>query len=788
MRSLWALLVASSLIACSSGSTNDSDPDAGLGSVEQAVCTNCRTGATCSIDICDYSLGEICCANKCTTLSCTGGSCTSGADCASGHCSGGDHVCCPVGCAGNCAGGTCKNPNGSTCSSASSCISGNCTDGYCCSSASCGICGVCNATGNCVAVAPNPVASHGTCPIDNPTNPCSQHQCNGSTTSICASYVSGTACAAAGCTQDSATGYWSYQTAGTCKGDGTCSTSPVSCGVYGCGASGCKASCTTAADCGGLGEFACNASGKCVSSGKKGSACSATSPCGTGLNCVEGYCCDSAGMAACMAGYTCAGPLAASIGTCKKAKGQTCALNDDCGSGFCIDGLCCDSKCDGQCQACDVAGKLGTCSNVSGDPHGTRAKCSTVATDAACAARCDGFTPDKCVYPVASTSCGTKTCTGGTETHLSSCDGKGNCGDTPSACGHYKCGASACLTSCASVADCASGYTCDSKGQCVDIAGLGNPCDPTGASTCATGTSCVATSPGASTGYCCDKSPTECDPTKGFSCALVGFEGHCLKKQGATCGADSECGSAMCVDGVCCDARCDGQCEACDVVGASGNKGTCTPVTGKPHGMRAACEAPAGEPCKSAACSGKETDTKSCTAFVGSETSCIEASCADGKLTPSATCDGKGGCATSTPVDCGGFTCDAAGKACKTSCTADTDCKTGFVCDPKGGKCVRINAHCEGDVSVANDTGDKQDCAPYHCQPNGSCGTTCASSSDCQVGVCDTSSSQCVADSGGTGDSGGCTYGARPVGLSALALALVGLAAGRRRRVSGGGS
>lgn len=41
----------------------------------------------------------------------------------------------------------------------------------------------------------------------------------------------------------------------------------------------------------------------------------------------------------------------------------------------------------------------------------------------------------------------------------------------------------------------------------------------------------------------------------------------------AGCAADSECASGFCVDSVCCDGACDGQCQTCNV---AGNVGYCT--------------------------------------------------------------------------------------------------------------------------------------------------------------------------------------------------------------------
>ncbi len=48
---------------------------------------------------------------------------------------------------------------------------------------------------------------------------------------------------------------------------------------------------------------------------------------------------------------------------------------------------------------------------------------------------------------------------------------------------------------------------------------------------------------------------------------------------GAPCGAETECASGNCVDGVCCDSKCDGVCEACSTaVKGLGNDGECGPI------------------------------------------------------------------------------------------------------------------------------------------------------------------------------------------------------------------
>src|SRR6185369_14054860 len=52
------------------------------------------------------------------------------------------------------------------------------------------------------------------------------------------------------------------------------------------------------------------------------------------------------------------------MANCKKVTGQTCSQLTDCVSGQCQDGYCCNSSCTGACAACNVAGSLGSCTNV----------------------------------------------------------------------------------------------------------------------------------------------------------------------------------------------------------------------------------------------------------------------------------------------------------------------------------------------------------------------------------------------------------------------------------------
>lgn len=92
------------------------------------------------------------------------------------------------------------------------------------------------------------------------------------------------------------------------------------------------------------------------------------------------------------------------------------------------------------------------------------------------------------------------------------------------------------------------------------------------------------------------------------------------KHQGQTCALASECDTGNCVDGVCCDAACNGQCQACDV-----SVGVCTTLTGMPHGNRPPCATGGfGFDACTSVCDGH--DATMCT-FPGSSKPCGAQSC-----------------------------------------------------------------------------------------------------------------------------------------------------------------
>ena len=263
--------------------------------------------------------------------------------------------------------------------------------------------------------------------------------------------------------------------------------------------------------------------------------------------------------------------------------------------------------------------------------------------------------------------------------------------------------------------------------------------------------------------------------------------GTCVKGARAACTTATECGTGFCVDGVCCDTACNGQCEACDGAGAS--KGKCTAVKGDVHGSRTACSTGGGDICRALACDG--TDRLKCAAFKnGLDAECSPASCAGGIETPASFCDGAGSCKAGTTRPCAPFACGD--KACKKTCTAATDCLKGNVCDPASGQCVPAKSSCSADFSSsvpADGSGTPKPCSPFLCNPaTGDCYESCTSSTQCASGfACD--GAKCVPSAVPTADdSGGC--GCEVVGTTgrgssaawavAVGLMLVGLA--RRRR------
>ena len=592
--------------------------------------------------------------------------------------------------------------NGQSCGSSADCGSGFCVDGLCCNTACTDLCQACDVStspGVCTTVPSGaPHGDRGTCIGDG--SACNG-SCDGSSATTCGYPGASTSCRAASCTNGVETLPASCSESGFCPAMAT-----LSCGRYGCGATSCNTTCSADTDCA-SGNF-CNGNNQCVPQQNPGASCTAADQCNTG-NCVYGTCCTSqCGSYACTGqGGTCQTTCSndAQCGTdaycnansqCVPKKGQAsaCTADDQCTSDACVDGYCCNRGCHGQCEACDIAGSIGTCTELSsGQPHGTREVCASDGTS--CGGTCDGKSSTACDYPGVQTSCRAASCANGVAVAAASCAGTGSCpAMVPTSCGNFACNTAgtACNTACDADNQCADGSYCNS-GTCTPKGGTGN---------------------------------------------------------GTTCTADNQCAGNHCVDGYCCNTACDGQCEACDV---AGNQGTCTPdhQGDAPHGQRTACAT------DGSACGGACDGTRRLTCgYPDGLTSCRAGSCADGVATLAAGCNGAGACPAAQTQTCSPYTCGAT--ECAGNCIADSDCPSGDfcsagVCSPKltpGSVCagsdqcatgfctdgVCCDTACDGQCEACNVTGSVGTCSAVSGAPVGPRDACVTDGTSCG-GICD---------------------------------------------------
>jgi len=293
-------------------------------------------------------------------------------------------------------------------------------------------------------------------------------------------------------------------------------------------------------------------------------------------------------------------------------------------------------------------------------------------------------------------------------------------------------------TGCSAPGECSSGFCvngvcCDTKcdGACqacsaaVKGSGTDGTCGAiTGCTTCSVDGDCASTS--------------FCD---GGACKPKLAKGEAATDKRA-------CQSGFLADGVCCDAMCDGPCEACDL---AASKGTCTAVSGAAkHG---ACPTgTATEPCLAATCDGVVRDK--CAKLAGASVSCRAGTCVAGVETPSASCDGKGACPTSETKACGAYACD--GARCRTTCRSTFDCASGKICDDITKVCNDANT-CDGDHTIVPTDRPKQDCSPYKCDKT-KCLDNCTSTTQCVAGyVCNGTLCVQTSEPPPVDDDGGCS-------------------------------
>jgi len=289
-------------------------------------------------------------------------------------------------------------------------------------------------------------------------------------------------------------------------------------------------------------------------------------------------------------GLDCGGPTC--VQTCDD--GTHCDVASDCDSAFCVDAVCCNLACDGICLACSAAkkgnGSNGVCGAASPgtDPHDD---CGVDAPESCgdATGTCNGFAA--CEKYAAGTPCDdAASCADGVQTNADGCDGSGACSDNgTTACGLFACGATACKTACAGDADCAetafcSNMVCTLKKANAAVCAGGNQC---ASGSCADGlccnaacsgpcSACSVAAGGVANGQCAFIAAGQ-DPAS--DCGSTGAcdgAGACKKANGQTCLLGSECLSASCADGFCCNTPCAGLCQACsNLKKGSGANGSC---------------------------------------------------------------------------------------------------------------------------------------------------------------------------------------------------------------------
>jgi hypothetical protein len=588
-------------------------------------------------------------SSSCTPYACGGSSCRT--NCAM------DNQCAPTGgsyCTGP--GGSClfTKANGVACLSAHECTSGNCVDGVCCSAASCSTCQACNVSGsagNCTNVPVNIADPHARC-TSGTGGTCGQTGlCSGSGT--CQLQATTVPCGNPSCSGTT------FTPTAYCNGAGACSTvTQASCSPYICGTTSCTNSCNVDTDCFNVG----NNHNYCT---------------GTNGSCL---------------------PV--------KAGGVACTSNHECGTGFCVDGVCCAASSCGTCMACNVAGSLGTCANVPNnitDPH---ARCGANGTCGNTGA-CNGS--GACQQQPTSVQCGNPSCSGtsaaGTGTLATFCSGAGSCSTaTTMSCGQYRCGTTACKTSCSTDTDCIDSAFC-SGGVCTAKLGGGATC--TGANQCSTGfcTDGVCCNVSACTGTC-----NACNVNGSGTCAAIlsgkaAPAGQCAT--GATCGNTGLCNGAS---------GCQLVASGTSCASASCNTSNNQFIGGSTCNGSGSCQPPTGVSCGNYLCK-----TSGCPTTCSLSTDCVSGYYCDGThhcaqqaapggacttpdQCPSGFCTNGFCCGTSTCQSCytcaGTGTCTLVGaglpdptNTCTTSCASDSSALTQNVCDGLGG-CTPVVTSC----------------------------------------------------------------------------------------------
>jgi hypothetical protein len=302
-----------------------------------------------------------------------------------------------------------------------------------------------------------------------------------------------------------------------------------------------------------------------------------------------------------------------------QANGWPCTGPTACASGYCVDNVCCESACGGVCVGCarsKTSRPDGQCRAIPAglDPEN---ECAEDGTICGRTGVCNGN--GACAVAAADLACGDSACSNSVLTPAPRCDGAGNClAKADQVCpGNFRCAnAMVCKGSCVGDGDCVSGSHCDtSTGRCGDKIPIGGACTPAN---------------------------------------------------------EEECASGFCVDGVCCDRACGGDCLACSMAKTGVGSGTCAPIIagtdpdgecdddgpescgddGTCDGVGACRQYPDGTICAAGCCDGSGNGAKVC------QFSCRLGSCDTNTPTKRDSCSG-GNCCCENPLVGAGPACVA---------------------------------------------------------------------------------------------------------------------------------
>ncbi|MFT7581415.1 MAG: hypothetical protein ACI9MR_003091 [Myxococcota bacterium] len=563
-------------------------------------------------------------------------------------------------------------PPGDPCTSDRMCLGDICVDGLCCTTACDEVCAVCGGDGICITAAADPA-----CPAPD----------------FCTAIgVCADGSGAITCTD-------SFECApSTCEfplggGDGVC-----------CDDAGCDGDCEVCNDPHVFGECAliladesATCSGTRWCDGTANCRDKIGSPCSVDFECPDDFFCGAGGL--CEVGI---------------AVGQPCSSDSRCVSGQCArNGVCCGTQCDDRCSTCDATGLCGAAPPGSVDelcPTGQ--VCSGYDR---CGAKPGGFC-DAALECVSGTCLDNSCCDAGCGDCETCVNSGSTCQASPEGGTTMRCnGPDVCHLSAGGEAVCllADGQSCIASTDCRSevcedlIPGVKVCC----AAECGGDAWCAGA---ATTGY----QPGKCRVVDGNACVFGACPGGFVCDDGNVCrrlgGVGEGCdltslrceNGLTCVDNVCCDTPCSGQCESCNQSSflgqcrelAGGEDDTCDgDFSCYPGGQ---CQRDNGAPC-------------------GNPEQCGAANfCTDGRCCTVETC---GECSI----------CGESGGCQEQLRTADASCTTsGFRC--ADGDCIasdvgEAGSYCEAGI----------ECFSGHCYDNTCCDADCSGEClECSTGLC----------------------------------------------------